>query len=263
MDETRLGQLRDFIVEARKQGESYDVIRQQLLAGGWSDADVNEYLPTAWQQVEAAAAVPPAKPPAVMPATPPAAMPATPPASAPAAMPSEPPAVAPAETQVYRPPVVEPITPAAKEEPPAYAPPVMPPAAGPPAYPPPAQPAYGAPVAYGYGTGNTSGNPQAPVPPEVEAMGWSWGAFGLNWIWGIGNKTFIALLALIPCVNIFVAIWLGISGHKMAWQNRHFESFEQYKETMKVWNMWGLIAFLVSLVINVIMTIINMASQKG
>ncbi|MHB8995980.1 MAG: hypothetical protein ACYC63_12110 [Armatimonadota bacterium] len=262
MDETRLGQLRDFIVEARKLGESYDVIRQQLLASGWTDADVNEYLPTAWQQVEAGAA--PAVPPATMPAGPPASAPASAPASMPAtppaAMPSEPPAVTPDETPVYRPPVMEPVTPAAEEKPAVYAPPV----AGPPAYPSPGQTAYEAPpVPYGYGTGNTSGNPQAPVPPEVEAMGWSWGAFGLNWIWGIGNKTFIALLALIPCVNIFVAIWLGISGHKMAWQNRRFESFEQYKETMKAWNMWGLIAFLVSLVINIIMTIINIASQNG
>lgn len=261
MDEARLGQLRDFIVEARKQGESYDVIRQQLLAGGWSDADVNEYLPTAWQQVEAAAApaVPPAMPPAVMPATPPAAMPATPPA----AMPATPPAAMPSEPPAYQPPVVEPITPAAEEKPAAYAPPVAPPVVAPAAYPPPAQPAYGAPVAYGYGADNTSGNPQAPVPPEVEAMGWSWGGFGLNWIWGIGNKTYIALLALIPCVNIFVAIWLGISGHKMAWQNRRFESFEQYRETMKAWNVWGLIIFLVGLAINIISTIISLATQKG
>ena len=117
------------------------------------------------------------------PATPPAAMPATPPAAPPA-------------------------------QPPAYAPPTQP-VTAPPTYGPPA-------ATPGYAPGNTSGGgPTAPVPPEVEAMGWSWGGFGLNWIWAIANKTWIGLLALIPCVNIFIAIWLGISGHKLAWQNRH------------------------------------------
>lgn len=40
---------------------------------------------------------------------------------------------------------------------------------------------------------NTSGQGVAAVvPPELDR--WNWGAFLLNWIWGIGNNTFIALL---------------------------------------------------------------------
>ena len=40
-------------------------------------------------------------------------------------------------------------------------------------------------------------NPQVPIepkpiPPEIDR--WNWGAFLLNWIWGVGNNTFIALL---------------------------------------------------------------------
>src|SRR6202040_3092399 len=34
------------------------------------------------------------------------------------------------------------------------------------------------------------------IPAEIKR--WNWGAFLLNWIWGIGNQTYIALLALIP-----------------------------------------------------------------
>jgi hypothetical protein len=34
------------------------------------------------------------------------------------------------------------------------------------------------------------------IPAEIRL--WNWGAFLLNWIWGIGNQTYIALLALIP-----------------------------------------------------------------
>lgn len=246
MDETRLAQLRDFIVEARKQGETYDLIRNQLLAGGWSDADVNEYLPTAWQQVDAAAA-PAAAPP-----------PAAPPAVMPAAMPAQPPVAAPAQPPTYSPPVVAPVAPPVQ---PAYTPPVT---TAPPAYPAPAQPVYGTPMAYppSYGGENNSGNPQAPIPPEVEAMGWSWGGFGLNWIWGLGNKVYLALLCLIPCVNLFVAIWLGISGHKLAWQNRRFDSFEQYKDTMKAWNTWGIVVFCISIVINIISAVAQVLIQQ-
>ena len=43
---------------------------------------------------------------------------------------------------------------------------------------------------------------QSVVPPEVK--GWNWGAFLLNWIWGIGNSTYIALLMFVPLVNIFM-----------------------------------------------------------
>ena len=34
------------------------------------------------------------------------------------------------------------------------------------------------------------------IPAEIKR--WNWGAFLLNWIWGIGNQTYIALLALVP-----------------------------------------------------------------
>ena len=34
------------------------------------------------------------------------------------------------------------------------------------------------------------------IPPELDR--WNWGAFLLNWIWGVGNNTYIALLTLVP-----------------------------------------------------------------
>ena len=43
-------------------------------------------------------------------------------------------------------------------------------------------------------------NPPDRIPPELDR--WNWGAFLLTWIWGLGNSVFIALLALIPLVNI-------------------------------------------------------------
>ena len=50
-------------------------------------------------------------------------------------------------------------------------------------------------------------NHPAEIPPELDR--WNWGAFFLNWIWGIGNSTFIALLTLIPGVNFIMIFVLG------------------------------------------------------
>jgi prepilin-type processing-associated H-X9-DG protein len=86
-----------------------------------------------------------------------------------------------------------------------------------------------------------------PPPLEVCQMGWCWGAFGLSWIWGIGNRVWLSFLCMVPYVGPIFGIWLAIAGHKLAWQNRRFESFQQYRDTMRVWNTWGLAIFMISL----------------
>ena len=66
---------------------------------------------------------------------------------------------------------------------------------------------------------NTSGQgKQAVIPDEVR--GWNWGAFLLNWIWGLGNSTFIALLMFVPVINLVMPFVLGVKGSSWAWQNR-------------------------------------------
>ena len=50
---------------------------------------------------------------------------------------------------------------------------------------------------------NTSGQgPASRVPSEIQR--WNWGAFLLNWIWGIGNNVLLALLVFVP---FFGFIW--------------------------------------------------------
>lgn len=56
---------------------------------------------------------------------------------------------------------------------------------------------------------NNSGLGKVETMPDG-IKGWSWGALFLNWIWAIGNKTWLGLLALLPYVGIVVAIVLGI-----------------------------------------------------
>ena len=91
---------------------------------------------------------------------------------------------------------------------------------------------------------NTSGlGKQAQVPSEVR--GWNWGAFFLNWIWGIGNSTYIALLMFVPIVNLVMPFVLGAKGNEWAWRNRAWRSVEQFKATQRKWAWSGFIVVLV------------------
>jgi len=89
-----------------------------------------------------------------------------------------------------------------------------------------------------YSGENTSGMGKGhPIPEGVK--GWSWGAFLLNWIWAIGNKTYIGLLCFVPYVGSVVAIWLGVKGRELAWQNKRWESLEHFNQVQRRWSMWA------------------------
>ena len=90
---------------------------------------------------------------------------------------------------------------------------------------------------------NTSGQGEQSVIPQ-EIKGWSWGGFLLTWIWGIGNKTWVGLIALIPAANLVMSIVLGIYGREWAWKNKKWDSVETFKNTQKSWTVWGLILSL-------------------
>ena len=95
---------------------------------------------------------------------------------------------------------------------------------------------------------NTSGMGSAAIlPPEIK--GWNWGAFFLNWIWGIGNSTWIAFLMFIPLFNFVWIFILGAKGSKWAWQNKKWESVEHFKSVQKKWAFWGLIIFIIELAV--------------
>lgn len=87
--------------------------------------------------------------------------------------------------------------------------------------------------------GNTSGQGKSAVIP-AEIKKWNWGAFFLSWIWGLGNNVFIALLSLIPGLNLIMSIVLGIKGNEWAWQNKQWNSIEDFLRIQKRWAWWGL-----------------------
>jgi Cytochrome oxidase complex assembly protein 1 len=83
---------------------------------------------------------------------------------------------------------------------------------------------------------------QKTVPPEINR--WNWGAFLLNWIWGIGNQTYIALLALIPGFGFIWMLVLGAKGSAWAWRNGRWDSVEHFKRVQRKWAIWGAIIWI-------------------
>jgi hypothetical protein len=90
---------------------------------------------------------------------------------------------------------------------------------------------------------NNSGGGKGIVVPE-DVKGWSWGAFLLNWVWAIGNRTWIGLLAFLPYIGFVVAIVLGMKGREWAWRNKRWESFEHFQTVQKRWSFWGVFLVL-------------------
>lgn len=107
---------------------------------------------------------------------------------------------------------------------------------------------------------NNSGEGSSAQVPECISNGFNWGAFFLNWIWGLGNKTYIALVILavsfVPFLGTLAAfgfcIWLGIKGNELAWQNKKWESVEHFKSVQKTWTIWGIVLFVAAIVLGIL-----------
>lgn len=85
------------------------------------------------------------------------------------------------------------------------------------------------------------------VPSEVK--GWNWGAFMFNMVWGIGNKTYLPLLCLVPIVNIVWPFICGFKGNEWAWISGGYSpsDIELFKAIQNTWNRAGLVWFVLSI----------------
>jgi hypothetical protein len=88
-------------------------------------------------------------------------------------------------------------------------------------------------------------NDPAEIPRELNR--WNWGAFLLNWIWGIGNSTFIALLMFVPVVNIVMIFVLGWKGSRWAWKNRAWRDAEHFRRTQRSWAIAGVLIWALAI----------------
>lgn len=98
---------------------------------------------------------------------------------------------------------------------------------------------------------NNSGLGKVESLPDG-VKGWSWGAFLLNWIWAIGNKTWIGLLVFLPYVGFIFAIILGFKGREWAWQNKKWESVEHFQNVQKKWSFWGVLLVVGVMVLGIL-----------
>ena len=80
------------------------------------------------------------------------------------------------------------------------------------------------------------------IPPELDR--WNWGAFLLNWIWGVGNNTYIALLMFVPLVGFVMPFVLGAKGSRWAWRNGRWDSVEHFKRVQRLWAIWGVVILI-------------------
>jgi len=83
------------------------------------------------------------------------------------------------------------------------------------------------------------------VPAEVK--GWNWGAFMYNIFWGIGNKTYLPLLCLIPGFNFIWMFVCDFKGNEWAWQKGDYKDVETFKAVQATWNRAGIVQFIIGI----------------
>ena len=89
---------------------------------------------------------------------------------------------------------------------------------------------------------NSSGEgPSAVLPPELEGL--NWGAFALNWIWGLGNRTYIALLTLLPVLNVAMPFVLLFKGNQWAWQNERWRDAAHFRRVQRNWGIAAAVVY--------------------
>ncbi|MBQ8460511.1 ribonuclease G [bacterium] len=112
------------------------------------------------------------------------------------------------------------------------------------------------------GEWQNSGNDNLPY----ELKRFNWGAFLLNWIWGVTNKKYITLLyfpaCIIPVIGpLAISIWFGIAGNKWAWEAKPWQNIEEFNEAQKFWvRLWFILAgisLIIAIKIFVILAIIG------
>lgn len=84
------------------------------------------------------------------------------------------------------------------------------------------------------------------MPQEIK--GWNWGAFSYNIMWGIGNKTYLPLLCLIPLFNIVWIFVCGFKGNEWAWQKGDYKDVETFLTVQKTWSRAGVVNFIIAIV---------------
>jgi hypothetical protein len=72
---------------------------------------------------------------------------------------------------------------------------------------------------------------------------WNWGAFLLNWIWGIGNRCYFGLLTFVPLFGLVVPFVLGAKGNAWAWRTGQWQSVADFQRAQRRWARSALLVY--------------------
>lgn len=96
------------------------------------------------------------------------------------------------------------------------------------------------------------------IPVEVLKDKWHWGAFFWGPLWGAFNGVYWPILIAIAlsitgritnflpitiAVSVFglgIAIWFGLKGYRLAWENKDWYDAESFLSSQKKWRNWGI-----------------------
>lgn len=98
-----------------------------------------------------------------------------------------------------------------------------------------------------------------PALVEERLRKWNWGAFGLTWIWGVGNGVYWTLLLLIPglgwIATPIAAIFLGLKGNSFAWDapDKEWEDIEHFRHVQRYWAIAAIIVWILVALITVVL----------
>lgn len=98
--------------------------------------------------------------------------------------------------------------------------------------------------------GNNSGLKEDFVPEGIK--GFCWGGFFLNWIWGLFNKSYIALLVFLPFIGFLMCFYLGFKGRELAWKNKRWDSVEHFNKVQRRWSIWGFFLTVIPIVLIIV-----------
>lgn len=101
-----------------------------------------------------------------------------------------------------------------------------------------------------------------PVPSqEKELSKWNWGAFLLNWIWGLGNGVYwpivIIITSFIPyyigaIAHLGICIYLGVKGNHLAWNAKKWNNWDYFLNAQKKWTRAGWWVLAISIILGTI-----------
>lgn len=108
-------------------------------------------------------------------------------------------------------------------------------------------------------------NPVYEEPADVNS--WSWGAFLLSGLWGLFNGIYwpfftmlgmgilsglmgsAAVSWIVLAVDLFIAIYLGITGRSQAWAAKEWKSPEQFVRVQRNWAIAGFVITVLYIVL--------------